>query len=62
MKTKCKHADNPVLFVERDLGQGHFGPDGDSMQRLFQLITTVSETNELKRKLAEVELVSVKPQ
>jgi len=56
------HADNPVLFVERDLGQGHFGPDGDSMQRLFELITTVSETNELKRKLAEVELVSVKPQ
>lgn len=55
------HDDNTVIFVERDLGQGHFGPDAESMTRLFELATSVSEPDELRARLEELELVSVKP-
>ena len=55
------HPQNDVIFVERELGQGHFGPDAASMTKLFELVTEVADSRELEGLLSDVDLVSVKP-
>src|SRR5699024_9815796 len=52
------HVDNAVIFVNRDLGQGHYGPNAESMEKLFNHVTTIMDNSELAEKLDKIELVS----